>query len=243
MTTDVNKMREKIAALLRKAESTNFGPEAEELVAKAHELMARYAIEEAELHAATGTHEAVVQVYLPNKTDGWFPVQRAQLINTIAQNNRCRVVMEQDRVSINGFKTDAEQVKELYESLSLQMMQGVLAAEREWKSNGMARTKKSLDTKTVNFMYGYIERIGERLKENRKKVETEMAPTGSSTALVLRDRKQEVDKWMEDKYPNLSKVRSRRYMVDGEAQGQGRSHANRSDIGQGKVGGTRKELT
>lgn len=242
MATDQARMREKIAALLRKAESTNFGPEAEELVAKAHELMFRYGIEEAELHAASGTRDAVVQIFLPAKKDGWFPQQRASLIHAIARNNRCKAVMEHDRVSVNGFKTDAEWVRELYESLSLQMTMGVLEAEKEWKA--ATRAKGILETKTVNFLSAYIGRIDERLSEVRKLAEKEMAPTGSSTALVLADRTKEVESFVGEKYGQLGSVRVKRYNYDGEAQERGRAAANRSDIGlKGAGSGTRKELT
>jgi hypothetical protein len=106
--TDTEKVMTKIEALLRKAESTNFGPESEALIAKAHELMARYSIEEAMLHKASGIRDEVIVLTIPVKRKGAVSQERHVLLTQSAKWQRCRAIITGDYMTVVGFKQDTE---------------------------------------------------------------------------------------------------------------------------------------
>src|SRR4026208_2027649 len=84
------KYAEKIAALLRKAESTT-PEEAELLVEKAQQLMTQYAISEAMLDAARGVERDEID-QTPIKMTGVFREAIGELLWAIAASNNCRAV-------------------------------------------------------------------------------------------------------------------------------------------------------
>jgi hypothetical protein len=225
VTDNKQEIAEKIRKLLDKAESTNFGPEAESLIAKAHELMARYEIEEIMLHEARGVREDVKVKQVKVTAAKKFAEQRHGLLHQIAMIHRSRAIITNDFMTLLGYETDLEFVEVMYASLVVQMFEA-LFQQREHTNQKWAD----------NFCWGFVGRITERLKETQRKVEAEVAPTGSSTALVLVSRGELVDKKTEQMFPNLKSARVKKIAYDPVARAKGASAADNADIGQTGVG-------
>src|SRR6476646_1454927 len=87
-------MLERVRALLSKAESTTFPEEADALTAKAQELMARHAIDQAMVDA--GGTGAGGRTGLPTSRRIWidnpYADGKSLLFNHVAVANRCRAV-------------------------------------------------------------------------------------------------------------------------------------------------------
>lgn len=224
------KVMSKIEALLRKAESTNFGPESEALIAKAHELMQRYSIEEAMLHKAEGVRDEVFVMHIPVKAKGKLQQERHILLDRVAGCNRSKAVRSGEFVTVIGYKRDTEFVKVLYESLVLQMFESMLA-------EGF-----TTDAANKSFCVGFIDVVDKRMEQVYRTVEEEMAPTGSSTALVLRDRSLAVKDKVQQEFPHIKSSGYSQRKYDPGAAARGRAAGERADIGQSKIGNTKKEL-
>ena len=78
--------------MLAKAESTDFPDEAEALLAKAQELMARHAIDDAML-ARAGRRASDTVDTRTILVEAPYATAKASLLGAVAQANGCRVVM------------------------------------------------------------------------------------------------------------------------------------------------------
>src|SRR5688572_30023564 len=118
---------ERVRALLAKAESTTFEAEADALVAKAHQLMARHAIDRAMLgRRDDGAVVTSRQVALHD------PYLRAKflLLAEVAKASSCRALLHTGAgyALVFGYAADLDAVDLLYTSLLLQATAGALGA-------------------------------------------------------------------------------------------------------------------
>lgn len=225
----------KIRALLAKAEHENTSPaEAEAYTAKATELMARYGIERARLADADpgtdllGDREIVlVPPYALDKRD---------LLARIADELRCRVIFRQrwvegrKRVSavLFGFGSDLDRVEMLFTSLLVQAAHA-LAVEYvpAWENKPAYRRA---------WLAGYATAVAARLRAAEQRAQRQ-APAaeagGRSVALVLADRKVQVERAYEDRYGHLGKARPR--TLSGSGTRDGYAAGQRADIGGTRV--------
>ena len=151
---------ERIAALLDKAESTSYPAEADAFMAKAQELMARHAIDEAMLDAARGSQDEIGQVDLVIVAP--YASAKSVLLGAVAASNRCRVVSAtrpNGRVlcTMVGFDTDIRHARSLYLSLTHQAVRFMLDAPLP-----LGDTPRRF---RHSFLLAYAHRIGERLQE------------------------------------------------------------------------------
>src|SRR5579863_8141802 len=221
-SVDEDSILDKIRALLAKAESTNFGPEAEAFVGKAHELMARYAIDYAVLKKKAGVVEEVVVHKMRATKNSSTQPGRAGLLNAVTKTSRCRTIMSGDFLLIVGFKSDVEYCEMMYTSLVTQMLAGLFDAQDTVKG----RKGAGFD---MSFCDAYSSRIYHRLEEISHRVEEE---AGGEAGLVLYDRKKKVDDWVKDEFPNLGNAPMRRYNPDDRGRRMGEHAANNADLGQ-----------
>lgn len=239
------KFADKISKLLLKAESTTTA-EAESLVAKAQELMTRYAIDEAMVDAARGI-EAVQKVVEEVITyTGIFHAAAWNIGAALCGPNECRhLIRKLDRASdlfVIGFEGDVARVKMLDASVQIQARGALLRWSREqdrtWMS-GMQWFKARR-----GFLFGFADGLTDQLATVHDRVVAEAQKEESSVALVLRDKKQRVGDWIDEKYGKLHSS-SRRYSGGGaDAHAAGRSAGQRADIaGRGRVPGRTRELT
>ncbi len=153
-----------VRALLAKAESTEFGPEAEALVAKAQELISRYALER--LLDADGTPNGQPTLGpVPRKIwlDRPYVRAKASLVHSVAEANHCRAATadRHDFVILVGQQPDLDCVELLVTSLLVQAGAAMMAVGRAPGHSGRRARERSF---RQSFLFAYANRIGERLK-------------------------------------------------------------------------------
>jgi len=228
----------RVQALLAKAESTAYPAEAEALLAKAQQLMARHAIDEAML-AANGTRrdEVTTSVLLVEPP---YANPKAVLLSAVADANGCRVVVHgraegARRCVIVGHASDLAGVEALFAALSLHATRELLAAPvPPWDAPRRFRHA---------FLLAFASRIGERLREAARAAQAGVADgagAGASVALALVDRGAAVDAALQAEFPTLRTSRSSASSTAGVAGG--RAAADGAPLGHSSVGGSRRAL-
>lgn len=216
----------KVRALLAQAEDPTVTPhEAEAFSAKAFALMEKYAIDQALLEADDPAQKG-------KPTHRMYPAQepygkaKCSLLTGIAQVHGCQVIRVrrdgEEHWEVFGFQSDLEAIDMLFTSL---LLQGTNALLHQHRSDRRFRT---------SYWYGYAYRIFERLQEMRAKAEEES--TSTSTALVLADRKSEVDQYFKDTHQHVRSA-SKPRVTSHEGVAAGQSAANRADLGGKRVTG------
>ena len=232
MTTDPDHMA-KVLALLAKAESTEFPDEAEAFFAKAQELMARHAIDEAML-ASAGTRGAGEVGTSTFDIEAPYASAKAALLGGIAGVNGAKAVRlpthgSATRVLVYGFAGDREHVAQLFTSLLLHATRAMLD-EPVPPGDTPRRFRHA-------FLVAYAARIHRRLQAARQSAVDEYEhDTGCSSAVVLADRRQLVDDALRDDHPNTRASRSSVSSRAGVTRGT--VAADRADLGQARVGTT-----
>jgi hypothetical protein len=177
---------DKITKLLRKAESTDSVHEAEALFQKAQELMTEYAITEAMLNEARGSH-AVKDEFITEEFvhTGSFRVALGNVTWQAMLNNNIKAVLIQDSPRVidgkerkqtyilkaTGFKSDMDRFRALCASLQLQ---AVRAGTRWWNEHREANTYAYLDPKRAErqlfldrrqFISSFGDGVGAKMRE------------------------------------------------------------------------------
>jgi len=208
-----HKMLARIRALLAKAESTPFPEEAEALSAKAQELMSRYSFEQALVGgpapAGTARRFWLEQPYVGPKSS---------LVTAVASANRCRAAYypELGFVALVGHHTDLDLVELLATSLLVQAGDAMLAAGRRSRTRSFRHA----------FLLAYAARIGERLAEADRGVESGFAD--ERLLPILAERRREVDTLFAELFPHI--VRRTTTMSNGEGWAAGRAAADRARL-------------
>lgn len=150
----------RVRALLAKAESTTFEDEAEALTAKAQELIARHAIDEALLHTVDDVGAPSARRIL---IDDPYADAKANLLHEIAAANRCRVVHSAQLgwVVAFGYDHDLDAVELLAASLLAQATGAMVRHGSRRDTAGRSRTRSF----RRSFLLGFAQRVGERLRE------------------------------------------------------------------------------
>jgi len=118
----------KVQALLAKADSTPFTPEADAFRAKADELMVKFAISSYEVDMANATKprtKPVVREFFIYKNDSPIKNELLNLAVSVARHARCMCVYQVrydgTYLQVVGFPADTEYAEMLYTSLWLQL--------------------------------------------------------------------------------------------------------------------------
>lgn len=257
MTGQQEKYADKIAKLLRKAESTT-PEEAEALIAKAQQLMTEYAIDEALLAKARGEEvtEEIVEEDITYK--GVYHAALFDIGYAIALANDCRGLIgkhgKYTRLHVIGFKSDVERVRMLDASVQIQAVGALTKWWSEQDSSWMTAMDKFKARR--EFLFGFARGLGHQLTAAKVAGEKAAAKTQAerahvsqddaveSVALVVRSKKARVQDWMDEAYGKRLRSSSRRYSSGGhDARAAGSAAGRRADVsGRSKVGGTRREL-
>ena len=231
-----NPILDKIRALLAKAEATEYTSEAEAFFAKAEALMAKHAIDEALVWAEKigAERDKVTSVVINTGTA--YSNMKGALVGTIARHYNSKPVMTgKGLVTCVGFKSDLEAVEILTTSLLLQMERAMVRDCPKFNSPGQSKSWRN------SFFAGFVSKIESRLSEQRAQDRaTERESGNSSVALVLVDRKKEVDAEFRTLFPRVRSTRSS-YRNNGGAEAGSRAGANAS-LNRGAVGGARGAL-
>ncbi|HUQ39589.1 MAG TPA: DUF2786 domain-containing protein [Acidimicrobiales bacterium] len=230
---DDTRMADKIQALLAKAESTTYEEEAEALVAKAQELMARYAIDEAMFDRGAGRTRGISsrRMSIPD------PYARAKfsLLSAVASANRCQAVYEplSRRVRVFGTEGDLDGVDLLFSSLLVQATAAMLRA-----SAGEPRVKSFRQA----FLVAFAHRIGQRLEEaTATAVQEASEDYGENFLPMLAARSDAVDAALREEFPHVR--RSYTSVSNGAGLRAGKAAADDAQLGVNKaVGAPRLRL-
>lgn len=191
-----------IRGLLTKAEASEFPEEAEAFFAKASELIARYAIDEAMIWAAQDTSVRSVPQEIQLVVEAPYVSQKGVLIGAVAHAHGCQTVAMASTdhagkairvISVVGFASDLKWVETLVTSLLLQLGRALLHGQPA----GLTASRSAAWRRS--FIIGFSEEVSERLTADRVSV----ANDESSTALVLIDREAQVNSELRRRYPRV----------------------------------------
>jgi hypothetical protein len=220
------KILSRVRALLAKAESTEFPEEAEALTAKAHQLMARYAIDQLPHDTAGGAGLHRVAIEAP------YPSAKFLLLGGIAHANRCEAIWSKNDgvATIVGFPVDVATVELLYTSLLIQATTAMLAQGPKADRRGRSRTKAFRHS----FLLAFGSRIGQRLQEQTSaEEEAAAAEPGTDLVPLLAERAAEVDKAVSEAFPRLRNHRVSASSGDGIRAGH--RAADQADLGTKRI--------
>jgi hypothetical protein len=236
---------DKIAKLLAKAESTT-PQEADALIAKAQELMTKYAIDMAlvdALRAGKERREEIIEAIV--EYAGTYRMATWRLAHTVATANNCRTMLADDtreRVShlhVIGFESDVERVRMLDASLQIQMARALNAWAPE-NTQYLDRNQKFAARR--QFMFSFTQGVKEKLSTGSAAGERAAKKEHGSTSveLVLKSRKDSVNDWMDEQYGRSLRAVKRNYKAGSmSAHSAGLSAGRSADVGNPKVGGKR----
>lgn len=190
---------ERVRALLAKAESTTFAEEAEAFTAKAQELMARHAVNQAMIE---GEEQSGGPQGRRIGVDDPYAQAKSLLLSVVASANRSRSVWSKDLgfSTVFGHESDLAAVDLLYTSLLVQANAAMAAAGRRVDRSGRSRTRSFRSS----FLVAYANRIGQRLEEiatSAEAVGTE--EHGAALLPVLVSRRRAVDDAVETAFPGM----------------------------------------
>lgn len=241
---------EKIAKLLRKAENPGAtAEEAEAFITKAQELMTKYAIEEALVNAARIGSAKVAEKIVRDQIvyrGGYAPAQY-DIGAAIARANDCRVLISKYRgtqtLILNGFESDVARVKMLDASVQIQATGAVTKWARTKDMSWMTASQRYIARR--DFLFGFAQGLASQLSEAKERGQAEAqredvqrGGAANSVALVVKDRKERLNEWMDETYGKL-RTTSRNYSRGfGGGTSAGYSAGRSADVsGKGGVGG------
>jgi hypothetical protein len=259
------KYADKIAKMLRKAESTT-PEEAEVCIAMAQNLMTRWAISEAMIAKAAGksADDKIEQEEII--LTGLFHEVKCYVTWGVVRANKCKGVYSQSngwsypvvidgkerkqwyKITVTGYRSDIERVKMLDASLQIQLVRAETSWWRSHHLNGFS-SKSYEHRERKQFIRGFANEVEQRLtaisreaqkeaaKEEAVRAGTSEAAATESVALVLRDREDTVKDWYDKHYGNSLRTVRRSYTPGSGTAGAAGVAAGRSaDIGQPRVG-------
>lgn len=231
----------RIRKLLAKAERAGTPEEALTYTEKAAELMARHGIDVALLAAADPGRDAIGATRIAVADP--YSAGKARLLGWTASALRCRAVLHQVRggrvtaVTVFGFAADRERVEVLFTSLLLQATAHLARSRPEYAGESVAAYRRS-------WLHGFAVAVHRRLGAAERAAEEEATRTGpgvpggtGSTALVLADRREQVERAYAEAFPGTAP--GRRPTLSGTGFPAGLDAGARADLGAPAVRGRR----
>lgn len=245
---------DKIAKLLRMAETIDDPAHAENLTNKAQELMVKYAISEALLAVAQGEQLQDEIVRETIKYTGIFHMALFDIGKQIAVANNCKHLImthsgkTQSDLIVVGFSKDVRNVKVLDQSLQVQAS---TAMQRWYRTQDVTGATPMMKAKMRRqFLFSFAQGLGARLREANRagtadavKEEAERSGTDAdtlkkSTDLVLLTKKERIDEWMDKEYGKTLKMVKRNYSSGGYgASVAGYNAGKNADLGDPRLAG------
>lgn len=254
--SNLDKLRDKVAKLLRQAEDVAGTPEEAVFQAKAFELMAKYGISEAAVSAAkegldvSDLRDAVQWIV---KIEGKYAAAQMQLLHNIATALHSKTVYNKSRYTgelhmyVYAVPTHLERIQMLWGILQPQMMRLVDKVRPDYDTTRLKRrynydmhefetyrTTGAGEVKSYrrSWIAGFGSAVGERLRLEETQA---LAAAEAGAALVLfTGDKERAEVALRREHPRLGRAKSIRYNESGYAHGQrdGRNAAfNRSIAG------------
>jgi hypothetical protein len=188
----------RVRGLLAKAEATEFDEEAEALTEKAQELIARHAVDEALLHADDEVGEPSAR-RIP--VDPPYAEPKAAVLTRVGEANRCRVVYSGGLgwVTAVGYEGDLDAVELLATSLLAQAAAAMARHGSQRDAAGRSRTRSF----RRSFLFGFADRIGQRLREATEQQTAEAAAGDDRLLPVLSARDERLDATVAELFPHI----------------------------------------
>jgi len=219
------RMLERVRALLAKAESTGFDEEAEALTAKAQQLIARHAIDEALLDRGDEVGEPSVR-RIP--VDDPYASAKAYLVAEVARANRCRVVHTPDLgwVTAFGYDHDLAALELLSTSLLAQAAAAMARQGGRRDAAGRSRTRSFRRA----FLLGFGHRIGQRLRQTAEQ-EVAASQAGSDRLVpILAVREDRLVAAQRRAFPTVRRRATSVSHPSGWSEGQAAAERARLDV-------------
>ncbi|VXB94597.1 DUF2786 domain-containing protein [Aeromicrobium sp. 9AM] len=219
----------RVRALLAKAESTEFAPEAEAFTAKAQDIMTRHAIDEALLAEEAGQIVDVQGIRV--LIDHPYALEKARLLDVIARANQVRAVWNDfaSCMTLLGVPTDLEQVEMLFTSTLVQATRAMTQAGQRARPSAGERSSSFRKA----FLSAYATRIGERLATSFAEA---AATYGADLVPVFERRADAIDGEFERLFPHVT-TGSRRAMFDADGWDAGTRAADAATLPAGSIEG------
>ncbi|WP_162243684.1 DUF2786 domain-containing protein [Aeromicrobium sp. Root344] len=220
----------RVRALLAKAESTEFAPEAEALTAKAQDIMTRHAIDEALLHDDAGDPVDVQGIRV--LIDHPYALEKARLLDVVARANRTRAVWNDfaSSMTLLGVPTDLEQVEMLFTSALVQATRAMTQAGQEARPSAGERSSAFRKA----FLSAYATRIGERLTASTAEA---ASAYGTDLVPVFQRQAEAIDEEFDRLFPHVTSG-SRRATFDARGWDAGMRAADAAVLPAGSIEGT-----
>lgn len=218
----------RVRALLAKAESTEFAPEAEMFTAKAQDIMTRHAIDEALLADEAG--ESVDVQGIRVLIDHPYALEKARLLDVVARANRTRAVWNDfaSSMTLLGVPTDLEQVEMLFTSTLVQATRAMTQAGQRARPSAGERSASFRKA----FLSAYATRIGERLAASSAEAR---ATYSADLVPVFQRQADAIDTEFERLFPHVT-TGSRRAMFDARGWDAGTQAADAAVLPSGAIG-------
>lgn len=253
-TTEADRTKQKRAETIKKlqakAAGTSNEAEASTYIAKAQELMTKWAISDAELDAS-GDHETdeITSVFHAVSKSVYF-LPTVHLWSFIAEANGVHVLCfditrygTNQGVLLVGWRSDIERVELMFQLIEVQVKRErnrqlpEMYRDPVYQAND--RLRRAINKKISNwkqaFTVAYAVRIGQRLRDQAERTKHDVIQsTGSGTELVLVDREKRVDDFWNAMTGDVKEGKARKYDAAGYHAGHGA--ADSADLGNTRVG-------
>lgn len=244
---DMNKVEDRIAKLLAKAEKTT-PEEAAALTEAAERMMLKYGIEQAIINAKrAGKQHAVdekMMRVIVSYTGVYAKAMRMAMIAAVDAFNTVKIVVDSSKKTkteflwLLGYESDVEQMKVLVTSLQLQCISALSTWAKKADFTGMTAMEKYKARRT--FIVAFGDGVATRIRTARRSVIQESAASGApGVELALRDRRSAVDDWMNQQF-NLQAGKATRMSFDYTGYGAGHTAGKNANTGEGALKQTKQ---
>lgn len=238
--SNIDKLKDKIAKLLRQAEDVAGTPEEAVFQAKAFELMAKYGIEQAQVDAAkrgldvSDLRDAIKWTAV---IEGQYAQAQLMLLHNLALALHSKTVYTKTRdgdfvMFVYGVPAHIERIQMLWEILQPQMMRLVKTVRPDYDLGTMKRRynyethefetyRSSGSGKLKSYRRSWIAGFGSAVGERLRQQEAKALGSDSSGALVLfRGDAEKAAVALREEHPLTRNARSSRVDYNGYAHGQ-----------------------
>jgi hypothetical protein len=221
--TDIDKITEKIAKLLRQAEDVPGTPEEAVFQAKAFELLAKYGIDQAQVEAVRGgldTSSIPDAIKRSFRIEGKYASAQLLLLDNIAKALHCNTVYTTGysdgyaskktmTMFVFGMERHLDRVSILWNMLQPQMMRQVGVVRPLYRDNVKSYRRA--------WIAGFGSTIGARLREQESKA---LSSAGGGALVLYRGDKERAALALKEAFPRVRVNTGARYDRSGLADGQ-----------------------
>lgn len=227
-----------ISQILSIAENTNHEGEREVAFQRASRMAAKYEIDLNVLRMQNKEKGEVERPTFKKFEVGEYRKRGggaySSLYLSIAHAHDLRAMMYgTSHIELYGYQSDIDMVEMIYMTIVVSMVTECIEylEDEEWRSLGVNKNDAR-----KSFYAGYIKRIGERLRAGRQEAEEEAekeyAAQGISTALVIADRRKDINKLYYEKNRGVGLWNGAPKATNGTIARHGRAAANRTNISE-----------